>query len=421
MRGRAHNNWELYLMNKLGAIVIALGAAACSTNASGNVSASGSGDTSHPAERRSPLDEVQAACGTGLLTDLGTAAIHRQPYLQQVQSDRALIGWTGTVGMGARVKVTNPDGSAFSELLPEPEPQVLLRSSNQDQMWSLATNLLPSTIYCYQVENDSQALTERTGFKTAPAPDSTDTIRFLAFGDSGGGGSDQYELQEQMLTVPYDLIIHTGDIAYEEGTLAQYQANVFDVYAELFRSIPFYPAAGNHDYKTLSAEPFRNVFNLPGDSGEKWYSYNWGQAHFVALDTEADYKTQAAWLDKDLEANPRPWKIIYLHRPPYSSGSHGSDTGLRNALAPILKKHGVQLVLAGHDHNYERVKPQDGTTFVVTGGGGRGTYNVDTSGFTAFSEAVIHFVSGEIKGDELTLHAIDATGKEFDSVVIPRT
>jgi 3',5'-cyclic AMP phosphodiesterase CpdA len=323
--------------------------------------------------------------------------------------------------MGTRVEVTNPDGSVFSTVMPETEPQVLLRSSNQDQLWTQATNLLPSTIYCYQVDNDSQALTERTGFKTAPAADSTAPVRFLAFGDSGGGGADQYQLQEQMLTVPYDLIIHTGDIAYEEGTLAQYQANVFDVYAEMFRSIPFYPAAGNHDYKTLSAEPFRDVFNLPGDSGEKWYSYDWGQAHFVALDTEADYKTQAAWLDRDLEANQLPWKIVYLHRPPFSSGSHGSDTALRSALAPILKKHAVQLVLAGHDHDYERMVPQDGTTYVVTGGGGRGTYNVDTSGFTAFSEAVIHFVYGEINGDELTLHAIDAAGKEFDSVVIPRT
>jgi predicted MPP superfamily phosphohydrolase len=408
-------------MNKLGVLFIALGSAACAVNQSGNTSASSSGDTSHPAERRSPLEDLQAACGPGLLTDLGTAALHRQPYLQQVETNRALIGWTGDTGMGARVQVTNPDGSLLSTLLPEAEPQVLLRSSNQDQMWSVADKLLPSTVYCYQVENDSQALTERAGFKTAPSADSTEPVRFLAFGDSGGGGSDQYQLQEQMLTVPYDLILHTGDIAYEEGTLAQYQANVFDVYAELFRSIPFYPASGNHDYKTLSAEPFRDVFNLPGDSGEKWYSYNWGPAHFAALDTEADYKTQAAWLDHDLEANPSPWKIVYMHRPPYSSGSHGSDTGLRNALAPILKKHNVQLVLAGHDHDYERMVPQNGTTYVVTGGGGRGTYDVSKSGFTAFSEAVIHFVYGEINGDELTLHAIDASGKEFDSVVIPRT
>jgi 3',5'-cyclic AMP phosphodiesterase CpdA len=142
--------------------------------------------------------------------------------------------------------------------------------------------------------------------------------------------------------------------------------------------------------------------------------------HFVALDTEADYSEQMKWLERDLAANPLPWKVIYMHRPPYSSGAHGSDTTLRNKLAPLLKKYGVQLVLSGHDHDYERMKPQDGTAFVVTGGGGVGTKSVGKSSFTAFSEDVIHFVYVEVTADELTLHAIDATGRKFDSMVVPR-
>jgi acid phosphatase len=142
--------------------------------------------------------------------------------------------------------------------------------------------------------------------------------------------------------------------------------------------------------------------------------------HFVALDTESDYRTQMTWLDADLAASKAPWKVIYMHRPPYSSGRHGSDGKLRNLLAPILKRHGVQLVLAGHDHNYERTLPQDGTVYIVTGGGGIGTYNVDSSPYTAFSDSVIHFVYGEVGTDEMILHAIDANGREFDSVVIPR-
>ena len=87
----------------------------------------------------------------------------------------------------------------------------------------------------------------------------------------------------------------------------------------------------------------------------------------------------------------------------------------------MLKRHGVQLVLAGHDHNYERMIPQDGTAYVVTGGGGIGTRAVGTSSFTALSDDVIHFVYGEVTGDEMVLHAIDATGREFDSMVIPRS
>jgi 3',5'-cyclic AMP phosphodiesterase CpdA len=194
---------------------------------------------------------------------------------------------------------------------------------------------------------------------------------------------------------------------------------VFNVYADLFRHVPFYPSAGNHDYKTQQGAPFRDVFALPGNGGEKWYSYDWGRVHFAALDTEADYDAQMTWLDADLAASTLPWKIVYLHRPPYSSGGHGSDTALRNKLAPILKRHGVRLVLAGHDHNYERTTAQDGVVYVVTGGGGVGTRAVATSSFTAFSLDVIHYLLVEVSADELVVHAIDGTGQEFDSVVVP--
>jgi len=280
--------------------------------------------------------------------------------------------------------------------------------------------LAPSTIYCYAIASD-QSLNARTGFRTAPTSDSTAPVRFLAFGDSGGGGSDQYALLDQMLNFPYHLIIHTGDLAYDNGTIGQFDTNVFKVYADLFRNIPFFPAAGNHEYNTAGAAPFHSVFALPQTSTDRlWYSYDWGFVHFAVLDTEADYVTQVAWLAQDLASTSMPWKIVYLHRPPYSSGEHGSDTGLRTKLQPILETYHVQLVLAGHDHDYERMKPQNGTAFVVTGGGGIGTRGVGVSEFTGFSAEVIHFVYGEVGPNELVLHAVDATGVEFDSLVVPR-
>ena len=109
-----------------------------------------------------------------------------------------------------------------------------------------------------------------------------------------------------------------------------------------------------------------------------------------------------------------------MHRPPYSSGYHGSDMRLRQLLAPVVEKHHVQLVLAGHDHSYERTKPMNGVLYVTTGGGGVGTYDVGTSDFTAFSDSVIHFSFIEVGVDQMILHAIDANGMEFDSVVVPR-
>ena len=168
--------------------------------------------------------------------------------------------------------------------------------------------------------------------------------------------------------------------------------------------------------------PYLEVFSLPengGDAGrERWYSFDWGDVHFVALDTERLSERQAIWLEEDLLANELPWVVAYLHAPPYSSGEHGSDLAARELFTPLFETYGVQLVLAGHEHNYERTKPISGVTYVVTGGGGRSSRAVGTSSFTAFSEEVLHFVYVEIDSDTLLLHAIDGVGREFDSTLI---
>ncbi|HEX5061156.1 MAG TPA: metallophosphoesterase [Kofleriaceae bacterium] len=393
------------------------GLAACG-NVTGHIGTTKVGDTSHAAERRSPVEELRTACVDGATTTYGSAALQRQPYLQQVTLTSAKLGWVSK-NRDERVTITTPAGGIVGELSGVVE-KAASRGDGELQIWSSATDLQPGTVYCYQLSDSTRTLNQRSGFRTAPSADSDQPVRFLAFGDSGGGGADQYALADQMYTVPYDLIIHTGDLAYDDGTIGQYEDNVFGVYGDLFRNIPFFPSAGNHDYKTMKGAPFREVFNLPGDNGEKWYSYDYGRVHFVALDTESDYTTQMKWLEHDLAATKLPWKIIYMHRPPFSSGAHGSDTRLRNKLAPVLERHGVQLVLAGHDHDYERMKPQNGVAYVVTGGGGVGTKSVGQSRFTAFSEDVIHFVYVEVGVDELTLHAIDATGREFDSMTVPR-
>jgi acid phosphatase type 7 len=400
----------------LGTIVVA----GCLGNHSGMVSAPPGGDTTHPAERASPVEELRAACGDGAPTADGVV-IARQPYLQQITTSAATVGWTTDAPEGEHLDVTLPDGTPVGTASASVD-QTALASGGDIQMWATIEGLEPDTIYCYTVANGA-VLQSRTGFRTAPTASDPKPVRFLAFGDSGGGGTDQKALYDQMFDVPHQLMIHTGDIAYDNGELSEFESNVFGIYQDLFRNIPFYPAAGNHEYNHSStAAPFRSVFSLPGgeDNNQKWYSFDWGRVHFAALDTEASYATQAEWLDADLAASTLPWKIVYLHRPPYSNGEHGSDTSLRTALAPVLEKHHVQLVLAGHDHNYERVLPQNGTYYVVTGGGGKGTRAVGTSSFTAFAAEVIHFVYGEVTETELTLHAIDATGTEFDSVVIAR-
>jgi acid phosphatase type 7 len=410
---------HLSLARTLATVTATISLAGCYLNQGGNVGSSKIGDISHPATTGSPIDELREACGgSDAMTAAGEAVIRRKPYLQRVTQTSITVGWVSGASDGEHVVVTTPNRQPAASVPGEREA-VIVRNVGENQKWATIDNLSPGSIYCYAIVDGNVSLSERIGFRTAPAPDSTEPVRFLAFGDSGGGGSDQRALAEQMYGYPYDLIVHTGDIAYDSGTIGEFEDTVFKMYSPLFRHVPFFPSAGNHEYKTMQGAPFRAVFSLPG-GGERWYSYDWGRVHFVALDTEADYQTQAKWLDADLAATARPWKIVYFHKPPYSSGEHGSDTSLRKALEPIFQKHHVQLVLAGHDHNYERMHPQKGIQYVVTGGGGVGTRPVGTSSFTAFSEDVIHFVYADVRPDELILHAVDANGLEFDSVIVPR-
>jgi 3',5'-cyclic AMP phosphodiesterase CpdA len=248
-------------------------------------------------------------------------------------------------------------------------------------------------------------------------------VHFVVFGDSGGGPL-QGAVRDQLDTVRFDLMLHVGDIAYGSGTLAELESQFFAEYASILGNVPVFPTSGNHDYETEGGAPFRQVFALPenGMPGgvERWYSFDWGDVHFVALDTERVDATQTAWLEDDLSRNLLPWTIVYLHRPPYSSGDHGSAAGVRRAFTPLFADYGVDVVFAGHDHDYERTDAIDGVTYIVTGGGGHGTRPVGRSSFTAYSEDVLHFVYGEVTTERMLLHAIDASGREFDSVSIDR-
>lgn len=412
------------------ALYAACGTGACGTNQSGNLRAPALGDIVPGGTRGSPTAALEAACGEVARPE---PALARAPYLQQLTTHSVIVGYLAREAppdaarhtpapTDQQVVVTRPDGARVTAA-PARSDGSPVRHRGEHQMWAAIDGLLPDTTYCYAIARGDLALTARTGFRTAPPPPGSPgaeagSVRFIALGDSGEGGGDQRALAAWLAKIPYQLIVHVGDIAYPSGTLAQLEATVFDIYAPLLRHLPMWPVAGNHEYRTGGGQPFRDVFALPGN--ERWYSFDWGRVHFAAIDTEQDLGIQAAWLDRDLAATSRAWKVVYLHRPPYSSGDHGSDIAVRRALAPVLARHRVALVLAGHDHHYERMKPQDGVTYVVTGGGGRGTRSTKRSAFTAFVAEVIHVVQVEVDEQRMVVRAIDATGQEFDGVVIPR-
>jgi 3',5'-cyclic AMP phosphodiesterase CpdA len=311
----------------------------------------------------------------------------------------------------APVSVTLPDGRAIENAQVDLDPS----DASGRQRIARIEGLEPGQVYCHSIDG----WTHRAGFRTAPLPGSAASVSFVVLGDSGGG-PQQSAVREQLETVTFDLLLHVGDIAYGQGTLAQLESQFFDEYAGILKNAPAFPTSGNHDMETDGGEPFRQVFDLP-DNGtaaglERWYSFDWGDVHFVALDTERVGSTQSEWLERDLTENRLPWTVVYLHRPPYSSGDHGSSMAVRNAFSSLFERHGVDVVFAGHDHDYERTTPIAGVTYIVTGGGGHSTRPVGRSSFTAYSEDVLHFVYAEVDREQMTLHAIDAVGREFDSV-----
>jgi len=405
-------------------VLLFTGAGACGVgaNISGQLGATALGDVSNPpAERSDGRAAITQACSQPAAATV-PYAFDRTPYLQKVTADSADLSWVSNADTSLSVKLSATDGSVLGSPAAARDPSALVATGASQWLAPLGP-LAASTIYCYDVQSGSAA-SERLGFRTAPARGSGATVRILAFGDSGNGGSDQLALRDQMATVPFDFIIHTGDIAYESGTRAELEDKFFKPYADFLKYFPVFPASGNHEYNSEDAAPFREAFVLPENGGpegkERWYSFDWGDVHFVALDSERSGPVQAEWLDADLTANQLPWTIVYWHKPPFSSGEHGNDAGSRTYFVPIVEKHHVPLVLNGHDHDYERTTPQNGVVYVVTGGGGVGVRSVGTSSFTAFSDAVIHFTYLTVSGNQLALHAIDGLGQEFDSLVITR-
>jgi hypothetical protein len=397
-------------------------AAGCTSSQPGDFAASKLGDLDHPlAERRAPDEAEVAACGDGALAADFVASVSRRPYLQRVTDREVRIRWTAKTADLAEIALTTPDGEPVAT---DQRPTAILAAALVEggeaadgavTYESIATGLQPDTIYCYAVQLGGTPAMARAGFRTAPAAGTGQMVSFVALGDSGAGGEDQLAVRDQMGTVPFRLMLHTGDIAYDNGSLADFEGKFFGVYTDLVRSFAMFPTIGNHD----SSSVFQVVFDLPRSGTRNWYSFDYGDVHFVALDTNDLGAEQAAWLDADLADTDRPWKIVYGHHPPYSSGSkHGSSLDVRNLFGPILAAHEVDLVLSGHDHNYERIEPQDGVSYIVTGGGGKGTRPVGTSAFTAFSEQVLHFVYVEIERDQLLVHAIDGDGTEFDQLAI---
>ena len=349
--------------------------------------------------------------------------VRRAPYLQIVTSVSADVLWTADRLADPAVAVWTPGAAGQPRLVRAAiDPAAPLPRGHQYA--AHVAGLDPGAVHCYEVRDGSRRLAGPFGFATAPAPGDVRPIRLIAFGDMGHPTVDQRMVLAQMARLEFDLVLLAGDIAYPDGRLAELERNFFAVYAPLMHGAPFFPASGNHDYITDDAAPFRQAFALPENGAplgrERWYSFDWGDLHVVVLDSERLDADQAEWLEADLTAHAAArWTIVLFHRAPFSSGEHGPDLPTRDAFVPILTRHRVPLVVTGHEHDYERFRPKDGVTFIVTGGGGRGTRRLgEAAADSAFAAQVAHFVWIVVEPERIRLWAVDASGQTFDTAEI---
>lgn len=322
-----------------------------------------------------------------------TAALSRGPYLQMGNQTSIMLRWRTDVPTNSRVTW----GTVFGTY-----PNTVDSTALTTEHIVILSGLTADTKYWYTIGSTTQTLqaANTNYFLTLPPPNTTRKLRFLAIGDCGNNSTNQVNVKNTFLNYiganNVDAMILLGDNAYNSGTDAEYQTNFFDIYKnDLLQNIKLYPAPGNHDYGNNPANtgntgstpalsmPYHLNFTVPsaGEMGgvpsgvKNYYSFNIGDVHFISLDSYGKdngnttnlYDTsgaQAAWLKADLAANTKKWTVAYFHHPPYTKTSHSSDynggageldlVAIRERLIRILERNGVDLVLCGHSHGYER-------------------------------------------------------------------
>lgn len=323
------------------------------------------------------------------------------PILQQLGPDSVLVVEQGLGSWALRIR--KPPSPEWRNVAPRDMPPSLERNV------FAVEGLSPDTEYEYVLQDAQGASVGGGRIHTAPAP-GTGHVRFLAVGDSGRipwwnysafasgidiaeglkdllpGRKGQWEVAAEMEKVHADLFLHLGDLVYPWGRRCDYPEAFFLPYANLLRDAPVYPCVGNHDMMREGGQAFVDHFELRGKktvSEGRYYAFTHGPVQFIVLNsfTPRNRLTsgteQWKWLEQVL-AGPKPaWRVVMLHMPLYTSSralNEPARPAMRGLLHPLFVKTGVDLVLSGHDHLYERYQPIDGVTYVVSGAGGKSLY-----------------------------------------------
>jgi hypothetical protein len=439
-----------------------------------------------------------AAFSAFLISATLGGSITRGPYLQLASESGITIAWRTDGAMEKpRVVIREESGGVFQTV---EGAAVVARGLSGDNKLNTApagtvqyeatvTGLKPQTHYLYAIFDGETRLSEDDssyGFTTHPVIGNSSSARVWVVGDSGTGNWHQVLVARAMQEYtaagkqPLDLFLHVGDMAYGQGTDQQFQDKFFKPYAEILRNTVCWASMGNHEGRTSDGKtgigPFYDAYVCPtkGEAGgipsgdESFYSFDYGDIHFICLNSydidRSPGGKMAKWLVSDLAATKASWIIGFWHHPPYTKGTHNSDTEvelveMRKYIMPILENGGVDLVLSGHSHIYERsmlidgayatpttsegvvlddgdgkpdgdgayrkpgaVTPRSGTVAVVTGHGG--ALGRNAMGISPIMRSIVLDHGStilDITGDTLTGVMLDLRGKERDRFAIVKS
>ena len=248
-----------------------------------------------------------------------------------------------------------------------------------------------------------------------------ESFRFAAFGDTRTGHKVHRALIESMAREDIDFVIHSGDLVEFGGRQDQWDL-FFQIEQPVISRVFLFAAVGNHD-ESRRGHFRRHFLSRLVNDGDRFHHQDWGDVRVVVMDSEIDTRAgsrQYRWLERVLSegAARDQLMIVALHYPPYSSGSHGSYLEIQETFQEILPRFGVELVLAGHDHNYERTIPIDGVTYMVAASGGANIRAITPSSFSAALRTEPHYVLFDVIKGGLQGRAVNLQGNVFDSFVI---
>jgi len=296
----------------------------------------------------------------------------RWPYLQSCSSTSIVVRWRTDWPTNSVVR--------YGPALPGVDFGATNRTRTSEHA-VLVSGLTPDTLYYYSIHSEAETFTGNSPFWFRTAPTNARPVTVWVIGDSGTANTNARAVRDAYLNyvgpANTDLWLMLGDNAYESGTDEEYDAAVFNMYREILARAPLWPTIGNHDAALPYQFPYLDIFHLPmnGEAGgipsgtERYYSFDYANIHFICLDSETSSRTTNGpmlnWLQEDLAATEKDWIVAYWHHPPYSKGSHNSDTEfqmveMRERVLPVLEDYGVDLVLCGHSHVYERSFLLDG-------------------------------------------------------------